>query len=405
MRILIVTQYFWPEAFVVNSLATELQSRGHQVTVFTALPNYPKGRFYDSYSFFTGPFSEKYHDVNVVRVPILARGQNGVRLAINYLSFVISGILFSFRKPKDIDVIFCFGLSPVILCLPAIFIKWLTRKPLVFWVQDLWPESVSAVGAKGAGLITAIIGPIVRFIYTRCDLILTQSKAFKTSILKYGGDENKISYVPNWADPFVEGAESEWIKNLPEGFKIGFAGNIGKAQDMKTLLQAAELLRSHKDIQWIVAGDGSEKQWLDLQIVERQLSQCIKTVGKKSYNDMLPFFKKCDALYVSLTDQHIFSLTIPSKVQAYMSSGKPLLCCLNGEGARVIDEAGCGLIANAEDAKKLAENILTLKNKTYEERQQMGQNGFQFFQRNFERSLVIDQIENLIKNSTVGNKA
>lgn len=402
MHILIVSQYFWPEAFVVNSLATELQSRGHKVSVFTGLPNYPKGNFYDSYSFFKGPFRESYNDVNIIRVPILARGHGGLRLALNYFSFVISGVLFSFRKPKDIDVIFCFGLSPITLCLPAIFIKWLTKKPLVFWVQDLWPESVRAVGARGGGLIAKMISPIVSFIYQRCDLILTQSKAFKASVLKYGGNESKISYVPNWADPFIEGVESEWIKNLPEGFKIGFAGNIGKAQDMKTLLDAAEILKDHKDIQWIVAGDGSEKNWLDQQITERQLSQCIKTVGKKSYNDMLPFFKKCDALYVSLTDQYIFSLTIPSKVQAYMSSGKPLLCCLNGEGARVIDEATCGLIANAEDSKKLAENILILKNKSAQERHQMGQNGFKFFQKNFERSLVIDQIENLLKKSTQG---
>lgn len=405
MKILIVTQYFWPESFIVNGLATELQAKGHQITVYTGLPNYPKGDFYDSYGFFKGPFSEKYQNVDVIRVPMMARGRGGVRLALNYLSFVFSGILFSFRRSKDFDVIFCFAPSPITTCLPAIFIKFLTRKPLVFWVQDLWPESIAAVGAKGANFLTTVISPVVRFIYKNCDVILTQSKAFRNSVLKYGGREDKIIYAPNWADPFVAAPEADWIKGLPEGFKIGFAGNIGKAQDMPTLLKAAEILKDHKDIQWIVAGDGSEKSWLDQQIQKRGLSHVVHTVGKKSYNDMLPFFQKCSALYVSLSDQHIFSLTIPAKVQAYMSASQPLLCCLNGEGARVIDEAGCGLIAAAENPEALAQNILKLKNMSEDQRRQMGSNGYSYFQKNFERKIVLNQIENILEQAIKENKA
>jgi colanic acid biosynthesis glycosyl transferase WcaI len=401
MKILLVTQYFWPESFIVNSLATELQKKGHTVTVLTGLPNYPKGEFFDQYSLFRGPWTETYQGVDIIRVPILKRGQSFLKLSLNYLSFVLSATCVGiFRKPKDIDVIFCFGLSPVTLCLPAIFIKWLTNKKLVFWVQDLWPESVSAVGATKSKKVISILGSLVSFIYKNCDHILMQSKAFSKSISKFASAKIPLSYVPNWADPFPDSEVPQWVSELPLKFKIGFAGNIGLAQDMKTLLSAAEKLKSNTDILWVVAGDGSDKKWLDGEIIRRGLQNCILTVGRKNYADMLPFFKSCDALLVSLTDEYIFSLTIPSKIQAYMSAEKPIIASGAGEGARVVLEANAGLACLPENPKDLSEAVLKIKELSITEREQMGVSGRKYFQKYFERSVVIDQIEKILFEQT-----
>ncbi len=398
MRILVVTQYFWPESFIINGLVSELTKRGHQVEVLTGLPNYPAGSFFSGYSLLSGPWNENYHGATVHRAFLLPRGKGFVRLAFNYFSFVVGGCFKLLFLKAEFDVIFCYAPSPVTACLPAIFARWLSKKPLVFWVQDLWPESISAVGAIKSEKAIELVGKLVTYIYKRCDHLLLQSEAFKASILDWGGTTNKISYVPNWADPFESSTDiPAWVNDLPEGFKIGFAGNIGKAQDMRTLLTTAEMLKEHKEIKWIIAGDGSEKLWLEDEIKNRKLEAHIFTVGRKPYGEMLPFFKTCNALYVSLTDEPIFNLTIPAKVQAYMSAGIPIIGSLSGEGARIIELAGAGLCAPASQPSVLAAKVLKLINLANDEREAMGKNGVKYFNENFERGKVVSKIESILE--------
>lgn len=397
MRILIVTQYFWPESFNINGLATDLKNRGHEVEVLTGLPNYPVGAISKGYSLFSGPWTEDYMGVKIHRTALLPRGKGFLRLAINYISFVFVGSFKALFMKNKYDVIFCFSLSPITSCLPAILIRWLHSKPLAIWIQDLWPESVSAVGATESNFVINSIGKLVKFIYKNCDMILIQSQAFRQSVLRWGGLESRMHFIPNWAEPFPDSTQTpEWVKSLPSGFKIGFAGNVGRAQDLRTLILAAEHLKDYKDIKWIIVGDGSEKAWLDSEIASRNLSETVITLGRKPYADMLPFFSVCDALYVSLSKEHIFSLTVPSKVQAYMSVGRPIIASLDGEGARVIQESAAGISVPASDSKRLAETVLSLKTSDLDLRLKMGANARKYYVKNFEKGKVISQIEELL---------
>lgn len=397
MKILIVTQYFWPESFIINGLVGELVRRGHVVEVLTGLPNYPSGSFDKGYGLFKGPWSQTYEGALIQRTFLIPRGKGFVRLAINYFSFVVGGCLKAIFLKKNFDVIFCYAPSPITSCLPAVFLRWITKKPLVFWVQDLWPESLVAIGKFNSKGVMAIIGQVVRFIYKRCDLILTPSKSFMPSILKWNVSNDKIDYLPNWAEPFVSlNSKPEWIQNLPKGFKIGFAGNIGKAQDIPSLIEAAFILKDYTDINWIVVGEGSEKKLLENEILKKGLSNSIFVVGRKPYEEMFPFFEACDALLVSLIDEPIFSLTIPSKIQAYMAAGRPIIASLNGEGANLINATQSGIACKAQDPIDLAKAVLKIKDMNDEQRKLMGHSAMQFYLANFEKQLVISNLETIL---------
>lgn len=393
-KILLVTQYFYPEHFIVNQLVKSLVERGYEVQVLTGLPNYPKGEYFSGYGFFKGPWLEDIFGAKVIRVPLLNRGRGFLRLALNYLSFVLFGVVpGTFKVTHDYDVIFCFGLSPVTVCLPAIAMKWWSRKPLVFWVQDLWPESVAAVGASRNKKIINAIGLLVRFIYRQCDLVLMQSKAFQENILRWGGAQVKTAYIPNWAKKANVSTQCpEWLGDLPSGFKIIFAGNIGKAQDLPTLIEAARILQD-KDIRWIIVGDGSEKKYVESEVQRLGLEKNIFLYGRRPSEDMGHLCAKGDLMYLALTDEEIFSLTIPSRVQGFMAAGKPIVAAINGEGARVIAEAKAGRTCAAGDARGLANLVLELSQISPTELEQMGRNGYQYFLENFEEELVISKIE------------
>ena len=399
MRVLFVTQVFWPESFLINVLATELSNRGHKITVMTGLPNYPKGEYFSGYSFWKGPWQEKFGTVQVLRIPLIKRRKGFFNLAINYLSFIFFGSFYAFFKIKsDYDLIFFFGVSPMTSCIPAIFIKRKLKIPLINWVQDLWPESVSAVGAIENGFILNQIRKVVGWIYKKSDLILVQSQGFKENVLSFGISSQQIEYVPNWSDKFPETTvKADWFDQLPKGFRIVFAGNIGKAQGISTVLDAAEKTRHIADLIWIFVGEGSEFENLKQTIENKGLNTTVFAVGRKPPADMPGLFKRSDVLLVSLTGEYIFTQTIPSKVQAYMAAAKPILGSLNGEGAKVIKESGAGICSEAENARALADSAIKLYSMTPDEREKLGQWGHQYFLKNFEQGIVIDKIENIMK--------
>lgn len=399
MKILIVTQYFYPEAFKSNDLAFELQKRGHQVTVLTGLPNYPEGKIYKGYGFFKNR-KQTINEVRVIRSLLCPRGSGGgIRLFINYYSwpFFASIKAFFLSRKEKFDKIIVHETSPIMQFYPALLIKKIHKTPIYFWVLDLWPESLSIAGNIKNTTILNYYTQLVKRFYSESKKILIASKGFEKSILEKGDFANKLEYFPNWAeDTIAEGNLDYPIPDLPEGFKVMIAGNIGEAQDMETIMKAALLLKDHSEIKFILVGDGRKMQFVHDFVEEHQLGKTVLTVGRFPMEAMAAFFSKADLLFVSLKEAPIFALTIPARIQAYMSSGKPILAMLEGEGTRTIEEADCGFVTPISNAEKLAEKLIEISSIDSQILSEKGRNGKKFYQKYFKVSECISNLERIL---------
>ncbi len=409
MRILIVSQYFWPENFRINDLVKELVQRGHEVTVLTGIPNYPAGKVFDAYRLQPNSFDE-YEGVKVFRVPMSPRGTGGLRLMLNYLSFVLGGVLWGPLRLRgvQVDAIFVFEPSPVTVGLPAVWLGKIKKAPVVFWALDLWPETLAAIGVVRSPRVLAWVGNLVRFIYNRCTLVLGQSRGFLGSIAKYCDDKAKIRYFPSWAeDVFTDSSVqvAPEVPDLPDMFSVVFAGNIGEAQDMPAVLDAADRMKENAGIRWVIVGDGRKSEWLRSEVVRRGLDKQVLLVERFPVERMPSFYAHADALLVSLKRDPVFSMTIPGKVQSYLMAGIPLLGMLDGEGAAVIRDAKAGLTCDAGDSEGLAEAVQALAAMTLEERRQLGMNGRRYAEHEFGRTQLIDRLETMLEEAVQINKA
>ena len=362
MRILLVTQYFWPESFIINQLVTALSKKGHHLVVLTGKPNYPEGEVYPGYQKY-GVQHEMMGDIQVIRVPLRPRkSANAIALILNYFSFIWSGLIrFPFLvKNQQFDEILVFAPSPITSAIPAILLKYLKGAHLTIWVQDLWPESLFATGFIKNKFVLKSVGFLVKFIYAAADTLLVQSKAFIKPVSTLSS-KDKIVYFPNTMNN-IEEIEYESSNLLPPHlqeyldnyFSLVFAGNVGKAQSIETLIGAAQQLIDFPKIRIIVVGSGSMLEWAKSEVQNRALKNIVFT-GSFPIEVMPPLFAKAKALLVTLNSSEIFSYTIPSKVQAYMNAGRPIIASINGEAARVIEEAQAGLTCPAEDHQALAE--------------------------------------------------
>ena len=402
MRLLVVSQYFWPENFRVNELVADMVARGHEVTVLTGRPNYPQGTVFAEFDENPGAFA-RYKGAEVLRLPLRPRGKGSLRLVLNYWSFVFWGCLLGPWKlrGRGFDAIFVFETSPITSALPALLLRWLKGAPLAMWVLDLWPDTLSAVGVVRSPRVLGWVGRLVQFIYQRCDRILAQSQAFFPAIERWGGARERIRYFPAWAEAVFENTDSPValapeLAPYREGFNVMFAGNMGEAQDFPAILDAAESLRDRTDIRWLIVGDGRMTDWVRQEIARRELSDRVILLGRHPLERMPSFFAGADALLVSLRAEPIFAMTIPGKVQTYLAAGKPILGMLDGEGARVIQEAGAGLVCPAGRGVELARCVEQLVTMNVAERLQMGSNGQAYGQREFDRDMVVGRMESLL---------
>ena len=400
LRICIVTQYFWPENFRINDVVQALASRGNVVQVLTGLPNYPSGKIQSGYATIWPRWSEVFGSA-VLRVPLVSRGKaSGLRLAVNYISFATSATILGARiVRKPIDVILVYQLSPVTVALPGLALAKRVNAPILMWIQDLWPESLRGTGVLADGLVWRAAERITGRIHRAMDGLLVQSPAFGAILERQGVDPARITYLPNWAEdyfrPTAVAATAAERQELPKGFVVLFAGNIGVAQGLEVLLGAAERLRDLTDLHWIVLGEGRQAAWLQSEVRRRDLNN-VHLLGRRPPESMPTWFSLADALLVTLRSDRVYGLTIPSKFQAYLACGRPILASLDGVGAKEVEKARAGLASAAGDADGLAAITRKIYHLSPQERMRMGHRARAYYDRTFDRQLLIGQLEGLL---------
>ena len=408
MKILIVSQYFWPEFFIINDLVETLESQGHTIKVLTGKPNYPSGRVFDGYA--ENDVQEEFFakSVSVFRAPLRPRKTGGAKnLFLNYWSFIWNGMRFfpAAVKNEHYDAILVFAPSPITMAIPAIYLKWKLKTHLAIWVQDLWPESLSATGFIKNRFLLAMVRLLVRGIYSQADTLLVQSEGFIKPVSRYA-DVEKVIYYPNsYKDEYFGGDQDLTHLNdnalpinlLEQFFCVTFTGNLGTAQSLETIVDAAAKLKYLPNLRIVLVGSGALSDWLLEQKVNRKLDNLV--LAGRFPSEMMPeIFMRSEALLVTLRKEEIFSYTIPSKIQAYLASGRPIIAALDGEGAKVVKKSGAGLTCGAEDVDGLVSSIERLCNMTYLEKQKMSELGRNYYLEHFEMDLQAKNLIDILSN-------
>lgn len=394
MKILVVSQYFWPEDFRINDICKGLKEEGHEVTVVTGLPNYPYGKVYDGYSLLNRGQKE-YEGIKIKRCAMIPRGKdNAIMLALNYVSFMVSAsikiipLLF-----KRYDRVFVFQVSPITSAIPAIIYSKIKKIPSYIYIQDLWPETFYSIVNINNKKLRRIFKKICNNIYDSFDNLLIASRGYEEILVGEGIEKEKLYYLPQWAEDFYSNSQDKCNENE---FIVTFAGNIGKAQSVDTIIKAANLAKDNKNIKWQIIGDGSEFESIKNMVNELCLNDTVSFTGRKPSSEMPRYFSKAQGLIVTLRDEEILRVTLPAKVQSYMAAGKPILAAISGEGKRVIEESKGGLVSEAEDFEGLYNNVVKLYNMDKKEREELGRLGKEYFNTRFTRTQLLQDLKNII---------
>lgn len=396
MKILFVSQYFYPETFKGNDIVFDFVKRGHDVTVLTGKPNYPEGKFYKGYGFFKKS-TEVIEGAKIIRTPIYPRKNGkGLHLILNYMSFVFfSYFACLFRIKGKFDVIFVQQLSPVTVGLPGVWLKKKKKAKLYLWVLDLWPESFLALSNIKNKTLINLIYKIVKYIYNNTDVFFISSNSFKMSILNNCDRVKPIYYLPNWAEETKNSdVDISKLPKFPKGFNILFAGNIGDSQGLTEVLKAAKLAN---DINWIFVGEGRFLSYLKNQIRLENLTN-VFTFGRFPIETMGYFYKKADVMLVSLSNDPVFSMTVPAKIQSYMSHGKIILGILDGEGRDLINQLGIGVAVNAGDWSMLIEKAKYLKSLNSDQKLAIELKSRQEYINHFSKNEILNKLEKILLN-------
>ncbi len=393
MKILVVTQYFYPEIFRVNTLVTELVNRGHDVTVLTGYPQYPQGKIYDGYGF-NKPYDKEWNGARIERIKMRPRGKTPLGLLLNCYTFVSEGKKWVKRCNERFDAVYVFEVSPVTVGLPAVEYKKKFGTPIFFNVQDLWPENVEIVLGIHNKIVIGAINKIVNKIYSASDKILCSSNSFVENIADRGVPKDKLVFWPQFcAKPdFSEITKPKCYSD--DCFNIVFTGNVGEAQGLDLLVDAAEKLKDTK-VRWFIVGDGRAREKLQKRVTEKNLSSVVTFIGKVSEAEANRYIHFADCAYLSFKKNQLFDMTLPAKLQSYMACGTPILAAAGGESAHIVNEAQCGFICE-QDADKLAN---TVRNDVMQsiELDSMRDKAKQYFNDHFAMDLVVDQLEKLMK--------
>lgn len=402
-HILVIAQYFYPEQFRINDICTELVKRGYKVTVVTGIPNYPQGKYYDGYGLFKKR-KETYNGMDIIRIPLIPRGKNAIMLALNYLSFVVSGFFWkAFTKIKA-DFVFIFEVSPMTQALPGVWYAKKRKIPCYLYVTDLWPENVEIVAGITNKRILNTIGVMVDYIYKRCDRIFTSSESFIQAIEDRGTDREKLEFWPQYAEDYYKPVDKEKanIPEIPQDdiFNIIFAGNIGFAQGLDVLPEAAKILKkTNIKVRFNIVGDGRFKETLKAKVEESQVTDYFNFIDKQPATRIPEFMAVSDATLISLSKSKVFSITLPAKTQSCLACGVPVIVSADGEIQDVINKADAGVCSDAGDAKGLAENINKLVNMSAEKHKDMAQNAVDYYQKYFDKETLLNRMDQWFSNN------
>lgn len=387
-HILVISQYFYPEQFRINDICREWVKRGYQVTVITGIPNYPEGKFFSEYDLFHKR-KENYHGVSVIRLPLVPRRKGSIMLALNYLSFVVSGGLWSLFTRIKADYVFIFEVSPMTQALPGVWYARRRQIPCYLYVQDLWPDNVEIITGIHNKTIIGSIDKMVRYIYKRCDKIFVTSQSFKKTLEERKVSAKKVIYWPQYAEDFYQPVEKN---KTTDAFTIVFTGNIGYAQGLDILPKAAELLKG-ENIRFLMVGDGRYRTELEREITERKVSEMFQFVGRVKPEEVSSYLARADVAFVSFKDSLLFEKTIPAKLQSYMACGMPILAVANGETKRIIEEAECGVCTPLGDPGRLEKAIRLLLQM---DDGQMRENVLRYSEQHFLKKKLMDFMEQFL---------
>ena len=401
-HILVVCQHYWPEPFPIEDYCEELARRGHTVSVITGVPNYPMGEIYNEYRNKKGR-DQIHNGVTIHRTLTIPRKHNILFRMLNYYSFAISSSLYALKLKEDYDVVLTVQSSPVMMTTAALKYAKKHGKKAVIYCMDLWPASLKAGGISENSIIYKYFNRVSRKLYCQADKIMVTSKLFKKYFSEnFGINDSKLIYMPQYADTFFEEMKSNKIidKNK-DSFNIVFAGNMGTAQSLPTILEAARILKSENiNVTWHMVGNGSEYESSKKKAQEYMLDNVI-FYGRKPKTDMPKYYSMADAMLVTLFKDELISYTLPAKVQSYMASGKPIIAAADGETPDIISQSECGLCAHSEDAKGLADCVKKFINENkYEE---YSDNSRKFYFKHFSKERFMNQLEEILKDECEGN--
>jgi glycosyltransferase involved in cell wall biosynthesis len=396
-HILVISQYFYPEQFRINDICTEWVKRGYKVTVITGIPNYPQGKFYEGFNLINKR-KEVYNGIDIVRIPLIPRGNSPIMLALNYLSFVVSGFFWNLFTKIKADYVFIFEVSPMTQALPGVWYAKKKKIPCYLYVQDLWPENVEIITGITNKSIIGAIGRMVDYIYVRSTVIFTTSNSFVKSIENRGVTRSKIKYWPQYAEDFYLPIEIDTVKDIPNDniFNITFAGNIGNAQGLDILPKTAAIINEvnlNRKILFNIIGDGRYKETLRKLVKSANVSHMFNFIPKQPATRIPELLAASDAAFLCLTNSPQFSMTIPAKLQSYMACGIPIIASAEGETVQIISESNSGLSSPAGDEQKLAEIIMELSLKSNLELNKLGLNSRNYYDNNFNKEELLNRMD------------
>lgn len=408
MRILLLTQYYYPESFKSTDIGEELVMRGHHVDVLCGIPNYPEGKYYKGYGIFKRR-NEVVNGVNIYRCFQTPRGRKGtpVGLSVNYISFVVSAIawvLFFFVWRKRYDAIITHEPSPITQIIPAIVLGKIRRCPVYSWILDIWPDSmVSSVSERKAKVLEPILSCITEFVYKNSSFIMVSSKGMMNLINRKNNYSDKLIYYPNWCDDILALPKDYDIK-LPEGFKIMMAGNLNEGIGVDTVIEFIDSLSFVEGVKIILVGGGTKEQVIRDELEKRGLSNYVMT-GRLPFSKMPGLYAQADAMLLTLrkTDQLHLKATVPARMQSYMAAGKPILAMIDGCGKDIINKSGCGFAADAGDVETLVKYIRDEVIMDPDAFRKKGEKSRAFFEQYYQKGFCISNLEYYLKNDDLKN--